>query len=80
MWLGYTTINRHGVADFDFATVSGCHRFVVGPTYARGGTLDHLITDLPDLVLVAVVAPEVTQITPLYLQSFRCRRLFQTCV
>ena len=28
-----------------------------GPTHARGGTLDLLITDVPDLVLVAVVAP-----------------------
>ena len=23
-WLGSTTTNRHGVAAFDFATVSGC--------------------------------------------------------
>ena len=23
-WLGSTTKNRHGVASFDFATVSGC--------------------------------------------------------
>ena len=38
-WLGSTTINRHGVAAFDFATVSGCHQLVVGPTHARGGTL-----------------------------------------
>ena len=30
---------------------------VVGPTHARGGTLDLLITDVPDLVRVAVVAP-----------------------
>ena len=30
---------------------------VVGPTHARGGTLDLLITDVPDLVQVAVVAP-----------------------
>ena len=28
----------------------------IGPTHARGGTLD-LMTDVPDLVLVAVVAP-----------------------
>ena len=31
-WLGSTTANRHGVAAFDFATVSGCDKFVVGPT------------------------------------------------
>ena len=30
---------------------------VVGPTNARGGTLDLLMTDVPDLVWVAVVAP-----------------------
>ena len=37
-WLGCT--NHHGVAAFDFATVSGCDQLVVGPTHARGGTLD----------------------------------------
>ena len=37
-WLRSTTTNRHGVAAFDFATVSGCDQLVVGPTYARGGT------------------------------------------
>ena len=30
---------------------------VVGPTHARGGTLDLLMTDVPDLVRVVVVAP-----------------------
>ena len=49
--------NRNGVAAFDFATVSGCDQLVVGPTHARGGTLDLLMTDVPDLVRVAVVAP-----------------------
>ena len=56
-WLGSMTTNRHGVAAFDFATVSGCDQLVVGPTHARGGTLDLLMTDVPDLVWVAVVAP-----------------------
>ena len=51
-WLG-----SHGVAAFDFATVSGCDQLVVGPTHAHGGTLDLLMTDIPDLVRVAVVAP-----------------------
>ena len=55
-WLGSTTTNRHGVAAFDFATVSGCNQLVVGPTYARDGTLDILMSDVPYLVLVAVVA------------------------
>ena len=56
-WLGSTTTNRHGVGAFDFATVSGCDQLVVGPTHARGGTLDLLMTDVPDLVRVTVVAP-----------------------
>ena len=55
--MGSTTTNRHGVAAFDFAIVSGCDQLVVGPTHARGGTLDLLMTDVPDLVRVAVVAP-----------------------
>ena len=56
-WLGSTTTNRHGVAAFDFATVSCCDQLVVGPTQARSGTLDLLMTDVPDLVRVAVVTP-----------------------
>ena len=56
-WLGSTTTNRHGVAAFDFAIVSGCDQLVVGIIHARGGTLDLLKTDVPDLVRVAVVAP-----------------------
>ena len=56
-WLGSTTTNRHGIAAFDFSTVCGCDQLIVGPTHARGGTLDLLMTDVPDLVWVAVVAP-----------------------
>ena len=56
-WLGSTTTNRHGVAAFDFATVSGCDQLIVGPTHTCGGTLDLLMTDIPDLVRVAVVEP-----------------------
>ena len=56
-WLGSSTTNRHGVAAFDFATVSGCDQLVVGPTHARGGTLHLLMTDVPDLVRVAIVDP-----------------------
>ena len=55
-WLGSTTTNRHYVVAYDFATVSGCDQLVVGPTHARGGTLDLLMTDIPDLVRVSVVA------------------------
>ena len=45
-WLGSTTTNRHSIAAFDFATVSGCNQLV-----------DLLMTDVPDLVWIAVVAP-----------------------
>ena len=49
-WLSSTTTNRHGVAAFDFATVSGCDQLVVLPTHARGGIFYLLMTDVPDLV------------------------------
>ena len=55
--MGSTTTIRHGVAALDFATVSGCDQLVIGPTHTRGGTLDLLMTDVPDLERVAVVAP-----------------------
>ena len=56
-WLGSTTTNLHGVAGFNLATVSGRDHLVVGPTHKSGGTLNRLMTDVPDLVRVAVVAP-----------------------
>ena len=49
--------NNHGVAAFDFATVSGCDQLVVGPTHARDRILNLLMTDVPDLIWVAVAAP-----------------------
>ena len=55
--LASTTTNCHGVAAFDFATVSSCDQLFVGPTHARRRTLDLLMTDVRDLVRVAVVAP-----------------------
>ena len=56
-WLSSTTTNSHGVAVFDFTAVSGCDQLVVGLTRARGGILDLLMTDVPDLIRVAVEAP-----------------------
>ena len=56
-WLCSMTTDCHGVVAFDFATVSGCDQLVVSPTDAHGVTLDLLMTDVPDLVQVAVVAP-----------------------
>ena len=55
--LNSITMNRHGVAVFDFATVSGCDQLVIGPTHARGGTLDLLITDVPDQVRCSILSP-----------------------
>ena len=49
--------NSHCVAAFDFATVFGCDQLVVGLTHELGGILDLLMTDVPDLIRVAVVAP-----------------------
>ena len=56
-WLDSMTTNRHGVAAFDFARVPVAIQLVALPTHARSGTLDLLMTDVPDLVQVAVVAP-----------------------
>ena len=55
--MGCATTNSHGVAAFDFVTVTGCDQLVVGPTHARGGILDLLMPDVPDFIRVAVVAP-----------------------
>ena len=44
------TKNRYGVADFDVAIVSSCDQQVVGPTHARGGALDLMMTDVHDLI------------------------------
>ena len=60
-----TTTNCDGVTAFDFATVFGCNQLVVGPTHAHGLTLDVLMTDVLDLVRIAVAAPIGVQITPL---------------
>ena len=79
-WLGSTMTNSHGVAAFDFVTVSGCDQLVVGLTHARGEILDFLMTDVPDLIPVAVVALLVTQITRRSRRSFRRHKLFLTCV
>ena len=54
--MGSTTTNRQGVVALDFATISFCNQLVVGPTHTRGGKLEFLLTDVPDLVRVAVVA------------------------
>ena len=55
-WMCSTTTNRHGVTALDLATVSGCDQLVMGATHPHRGTLDLLMTDVPDLVQVTVVA------------------------
>ena len=54
--LGSTTTNRHGVAVFDFTTVSGCDQLVVGLTHACSDTFYLLMTDVPDKVRVSDLA------------------------
>ena len=79
-WLGSTSTNRHGVAAFDFATLSGCDELVVGLIHARGGTFDLLMTDVPDLVRFAVVAP-IGNSDHSYLSAvISMAQAFQTCV
>ena len=80
-WLGSTTTNCHCVASLDFTTMSSCYKLVVGPIHARGGTLDLMMTDVPDLVRVAVIAPLGNSDQHLSRWSFRWnKQLFQTCV
>ena len=59
-WLGSTTTKCHMELRL-FLTLQqslvAISWLVVGPTNARGLTLDLLMTDIPDLVWVAVVAP-----------------------
>ena len=52
--MGSPTLNRHGIAAFDFSIVSGCDQLVVCPTHIHGGILALLMTDVPDLVRVTV--------------------------
>ena len=77
-WLGSTTTNVMVVHPLT-SQLSGCDQLVVGPTHAHGGTLDFLMTDVPDLVKVYVVAP-IGNSDPLCRQSFRSLRLFRTCM
>ena len=55
-WVGSKTTNRHGVAAFDFGILSLCDQLIVGLTHASGGTPELLMTDIPELVQVTVLA------------------------
>ena len=78
--LGSATTNCHGVVAFDFATVSGCDQLVVGSTHARGGTLDLLMTDVPYLVWVSVVAPRGNSDHSSLSAVISMAQAFRTCV
>ena len=79
-WLGSTTTNYHAVAASDFTTVSCCDQLDADPSHARGGTLDLLMTDVPDLVQVAVVAPIGNSDRSSLSAVIRWLSQFQTCV
>ena len=51
-WFGSSPTHSHGVTAFDIAPVSSCNQLVVDPTHTRGGTLDLLTNDVPDLLLL----------------------------
>ena len=54
--MGSTGTNPRGVAACDFVTVSDCDQLVVVSTIAHGGTLGLLVTDVPFLEQIAVLA------------------------
>ena len=56
-WLVPAKTNHHGFAAFDFKSVSSCDQLVIDPTHARGGTLRLPMTNVPDMLRIAVVAP-----------------------
>ena len=53
-WLGLRITDAHGVATFDFATVSDCSQFVNGHTHRARDVLDRVMTNVPDLCDVHV--------------------------
>lgn len=53
-WLGSRTTNAHGVAAYDFASVTDCSQLVHVPTHRGGGILDLVMTNVPDLCRVEV--------------------------
>ncbi len=47
----------HGRTAPDFANVSGCSQLVAGPTHLVGNSLDLVLTDVPEIVMVTDMAP-----------------------
>ena len=56
-WLGSPTMNRHVVVAFDLQLFPVAISWLSAQPMHVVGTLDLLMTDVPDLVRVAVVAP-----------------------
>ena len=56
-WLGSPRTDCHGVAARDFASLTDCSQLVNSPTHRQGGTLDLLLTNVPDLCNVQVCSP-----------------------
>ena len=53
-WLGSPRTDSHGRMARDFSSLSDCRQLVVGPTHRDGGTLDLVLTDVPDLCKVSL--------------------------
>jgi hypothetical protein len=56
-WMGSSHTNDHGVAACVFATSSGCSQVVGDPMHVRGGVLDLVMTNVPELLDVQFKAP-----------------------
>ena len=53
-WLGSHSTDAHGRAAYDFVNLTNCSQLVRGPTHVAGGTLDLVMSDVPELVDVVV--------------------------
>ena len=56
-YLGSPRTDGHGKNLWDFATNSDCTQLVTGPTHRGGGTLDLVLTNVPDLCRVTTNGP-----------------------
>ena len=56
-YIGSTITNCYGVGAIYFATVSNCNQLVVSRTHVRRESIDVLLTGVPSLVQVVVIAP-----------------------
>ena len=54
-WLGSRVTNAHGMAAFDFSTLTDCSQLIRRPTHRGGGILDLVMTDVPTYVRLVLV-------------------------